>query len=39
MANLFNFLLVPPSGRVAFVNAAGLLWNGYISYANAGQKP
>lgn len=29
-ANMFNFMLVPPSGRVLYVNAAGLLWNTFL---------
>ncbi|KAK9820968.1 hypothetical protein WJX81_002298 [Elliptochloris bilobata] len=34
-ANMINFLLVPPAGRVLYVNGAGLLWNTYLSYSNA----
>ena len=34
-ANIVNFMLVPPAGRVAYANAAGLLWNGWLSYANS----
>mmetsp|Transcript_11397 Transcript_11397/g.41712 ORF Transcript_11397/g.41712 Transcript_11397/m.41712 type:complete len:212 (-) Transcript_11397:297-932(-) len=30
--NIINFALVPPSGRVLYVNAAGLLWNSYLSW-------
>ena len=29
-ANMINFLMVPPTGRVLYVNCAGLLWNAYL---------
>lgn len=29
--NVLNFAVVPPAGRVLYVNAAGLLWNTYLS--------
>ena len=32
--NLVNFRFLEPSQRVLYVNAAGLLWNVYLSYAN-----
>lgn len=34
-ANLLNFMLVPPGSRVLFVNAAGLLWNAFLSFENS----
>lgn len=34
-ANLINFMAVPPSGRVVYANAAGLLWNTFLSYENS----
>jgi protein Mpv17 len=34
-ANLLNFMFVPTTGRVAYANAAGLLWNGWLSYENS----
>jgi protein Mpv17 len=37
-ANMLNFMFVPPSGRVAYVNAAGLIWNAYLSLVNSAQK-
>lgn len=33
-ANIVNFLLVPPPGRIAFINLVGLGWNTFLSYAN-----
>lgn len=32
LANMVNFLLVPPTGRVLYVNCAGLLWNTYLRF-------
>ena len=32
--NIVNFALVPPSQRVLYANAAGLLWNAYLSSTN-----
>ena len=29
-ANMVNFLMVPPTQRVLYVNGAGLLWNAYL---------
>lgn len=34
-ANLINFMTVPPAGRVLYANAAGLLWNTFLSYENS----
>lgn len=34
-ANIVNFMLVPPQGRVAYVAGAGLIWNTYLSWANS----
>lgn len=34
--NIFNFRFLGPAHRVAYVNAMGLLWNSYLSYANSG---
>ncbi|KAG7668968.1 hypothetical protein Ndes2526B_g00683 [Nannochloris sp. 'desiccata'] len=34
IVNVFNFLYVPPAGRVLYVNAAGLFWNAWLSYEN-----
>ena len=34
IVNTFGFLYVPPAGRVAYVNAAGVLWNTWLSYEN-----
>lgn len=33
--NVINFLYVPAIKRVAFVNAAGLFWNAFLSYENS----
>jgi hypothetical protein len=33
-ANLANFQFVPPTSRVYYVSACGLLWNSYLSWAN-----
>lgn len=35
IVNMFNFLYVPSAGRVAYVNAAGLIWNAYLSWQNS----
>ena len=35
--NIFNFTLVPSSHRVLYVNAAGLLWNSYLSWQTSEQ--
>ncbi|GAB4813575.1 hypothetical protein N2152v2_000621, partial [Parachlorella kessleri] len=29
--NMFNFMLVPPAGRVLYVNFCGLFWNAFLS--------
>lgn len=34
-ANLVNFVLVPPTHRVLFANAAGLFWNAVLSWENS----
>jgi protein Mpv17 len=34
VVNFFNFLYIPPAGRVLYVNAAGLFWNAWLSYEN-----
>ncbi|KAG1666162.1 hypothetical protein FOA52_011574 [Chlamydomonas sp. UWO 241] len=34
-ANMLNFLFLPPTSRVLFVNAAGLIWNMYLSLVNS----
>jgi protein Mpv17 len=34
-ANMFNFLLLPPTARVVFINGAGLFWNAYLSFVNS----
>lgn len=34
-ANLVNFVFVPPTGRVLFANAAGLIWNAILSLENS----
>jgi len=33
VANMANFLLVPPTGRVLYANCAGLLWNTFLRCA------
>mmetsp|Transcript_18058 Transcript_18058/g.45725 ORF Transcript_18058/g.45725 Transcript_18058/m.45725 type:complete len:208 (+) Transcript_18058:194-817(+) len=33
-ANMANFQFVPPGSRVYYVQACGLLWNSYLSWAN-----
>lgn len=35
VANIINFRFVPSTSRVAYVNAAGLVWNAILSYENA----
>ena len=30
-----DFMFVPASGRVMYVNAAGLVWNAYLSLINS----
>ena len=35
IVNVFNFLFIPASGRVLYVNAAGLGWNSWLSYENS----
>lgn len=32
LANAFNFAYVPKSGRILFLNAAGVAWNAYMSH-------
>ena len=32
VANAFNFAYVPKSGRILFLNAAGVAWNAYMSH-------
>lgn len=34
-ANMFNFLFLPPTARVVFINGAGLFWNAYLSFVNS----
>lgn len=34
--NMLNFMMVPPTGRVVYVNVVGLLWNAYLSWTNSG---
>lgn len=29
--NVLNFMMVPPAGRVVYVNVAGLFWNAWLS--------
>lgn len=31
---MFNFMYVPGTMRVAYINVAGLAWNAYLSWAN-----
>eukprot|EP00898_Chlorokybus_atmophyticus_P001875 jgi/Chlat1/2689/Chrsp180S08751 len=33
--NMFNFMVLPPTGRVACAALAGLVWNSYLSFTNA----
>ncbi len=35
VVNGVNFMYVAPTARVAYVNAAGLFWNAFLSYENA----
>jgi len=35
LANVFNFMFIKPSGRVVYVNIAGLFWNSYLSWENS----
>lgn len=35
IVNMFNFLYVPSTARVAYINAAGLIWNAYLSWQNS----
>jgi protein Mpv17 len=35
IANVFNFMFVPSSYRVLYVNVAGLFWNTYLSFVQA----
>ena len=35
--NMVNFMMVSPTHRVAYVNAAGTVWNAYMSWNNAKQ--
>lgn len=37
LANVANFLYVPATARIAYINGCGIFWNTYMSYAN--QKP
>lgn len=30
VVNTFNFMYVPPTGRVLYVNIMGLVWNSYM---------
>lgn len=39
IANSVNFAFVSAGGRVAYVASAGALWNGYLSFINARDKP
>jgi len=34
-ANVLNFMFIPATGRVAYVNACGLVWNSYLSWSNS----
>ncbi|CAG9466617.1 unnamed protein product [Pedinophyceae sp. YPF-701] len=34
-ANVINFAMVPPSGRVLYINCVGIIWNTILSYMNA----
>ncbi|PNW76617.1 hypothetical protein CHLRE_11g467738v5 [Chlamydomonas reinhardtii] len=36
VANVINFMFVPPTSRVLYVNGAGLVWNAMLSAFNAG---
>lgn len=33
--NYADFMMVPPTGRVLFANAAGLIWNAFLSLVNS----
>eukprot|EP00195_Chlamydomonas_chlamydogama_P013981 CAMPEP_0202908432 /NCGR_PEP_ID=MMETSP1392-20130828/45977_1 /ASSEMBLY_ACC=CAM_ASM_000868 /TAXON_ID=225041 /ORGANISM="Chlamydomonas chlamydogama, Strain SAG 11-48b" /LENGTH=108 /DNA_ID=CAMNT_0049597759 /DNA_START=284 /DNA_END=607 /DNA_ORIENTATION=+ len=37
IANIINFRYIGPSQRVLYVNAAGLLWNTFLSFMNSSQ--
>eukprot|EP00270_Netrium_digitus_P019080 TRINITY_DN741_c0_g1_i1.p1 TRINITY_DN741_c0_g1~~TRINITY_DN741_c0_g1_i1.p1 ORF type:complete len:216 (+),score=36.27 TRINITY_DN741_c0_g1_i1:111-758(+) len=34
LANVINFRFVPVTGRILYLNGAGLLWNSYLSWTN-----
>eukprot|EP01023_Acetabularia_acetabulum_P019280 TRINITY_DN19801_c0_g2_i1.p3 TRINITY_DN19801_c0_g2~~TRINITY_DN19801_c0_g2_i1.p3 ORF type:complete len:210 (-),score=9.08 TRINITY_DN19801_c0_g2_i1:522-1061(-) len=34
IVNIFNFMYVPATFRVAYVNILGLIWNAYLSWSN-----
>lgn len=36
VAHTINFSMVPPEGRVAYVNAVGVLWTAYLSSQSQG---
>ncbi len=32
---MINFMFVPPTQRVVYVGTVGVLWNGFLSWANS----
>ena len=39
IANVANFMFVPPTMRLVYVNACGLFWNTVLSYLNSAKDP
>ena len=35
VANMVNFMWIPSTQRVLYVNAVGVVWNAYLSYASS----